>query len=498
MRYLAFRKFCERVSVMSLSKPPKNYEDMYLKIFKLVFKGNNSLISPPLQSLLIQKITAPLQKNLQSSATDINGKRSLPSMLDLLKKNEIRVSNGNLKVSSKKFFKYYILSTAILFFSTLYFLIMPKLKSTTQFNLIYGLSSEMIFRQSREIQCDKFFSKVNSKLYSSKSVALIQLFNFNFRIKRSKENYKVVLYIPLYLLRTQGISKLQLIKNLSKRFQLWRSMYKKSPCAILFGPEIMLDSNPLIDLKGINSISTTVSQWGVQPYFFHKLNKIPKNFYWYSNNSTPLVNSEFGTSNVELSYLRLIKANHHFVWTDSFGKLINEFVDVNYTVVESILFYIPGEQNFKKLYDILIFDLTPHKFYESTSYYSNSNCVKFISDILKAVDILDSLENPITLALKPKRKYTKFHSREYIKIIKSLPYKQGVKLIDPGHDIFELIKSANLVVVIPFSTPALLAKRLGVKTCYYNPDPRYKFRKMVDGVSVLSTVEELVDYYNTK
>jgi hypothetical protein len=481
---------------MSVNKPPKNYEDMYLKISKLVLKGDHSLISQPLQSLLIQKIATPLQKDLQFNAAHITGKRSLPSILDLLRKNEIKICDGKLKVSSKKFLKYFIMSTVILLFSTLYFLIMPKVKSISRFNLVYGLSSEMIYRQSREIHCDKFFNKVNPKLYNSESVALIQLFNFNFRNK-SKENYKVVLYIPLFILRAQGISKLQLIKNLSKRFQLWRSIYKKLPCAVMLGPELMLDSSSLIDLREIKSMSTTVSQWGVQPYFFHKLDNIPKNFFWYSNNSVPLVITEFGTSDLELSYLRLVKANHHFVWTNRFGKLINEFVDVNYTVLESILFYLPSEQNFKKLYDILIFDITPTKFYELTSYYSSSNCTKFISDILEAVNILSSRENPISLALKPKRKYSKSHLNEYIDIIETLSYQERVKLIDPDSDIFELIKSAKFVVAIPFSTPALIAKRLGVKTCYYNPDSRYRFKKTVDGVRVISTIEEFVDFYNT-
>jgi len=170
---------------------------------------------------------------------------------------------------------------------------------------------------------------------------------------------------------------------------------------------------------------------------------------------------------------------------------------VNYTALKFNLFYLPREQNIRKLYDILIFDVTPVKSYELTNYYSNINCTKFISDIVEAVDKLNSLENPITLALKPKRKYSKYHSKGYKKYIKSLCYQGRVKLIDPDSDIFELIKSAKLVVVIPFSTPTLIAKRLGVKTCYYNPDSRYKFRKMVDGVRILSTVEEFVDFYNT-
>lgn len=482
---------------MSLNKPPKNYEDMYLKIFKLVFKGDNSIISPPLQNLLIQKITTPLQKNLQIGRTILNSKQNLPSLLDLLKKNELRICDGKLKVSSKKFLKYYVQSVGILFFSVLYFLVMPRVKSISNFNLVYGLSSEMIYRQSREIKCDEFFNAIKPKVYNSKLVTLIQLFNFNLIIKKNKENYKIVLYIPLYLLRARGISKIQLIMSVTKRFRLWRSINKKLPCAILLGPELMLDCNSLIELNGINSLSTTVSQWGVQPYFFHKLDKIPKNFYWYSNNSTPLINSESRTSEVELSYLRLIKANHHFVWTDRFGKLINEFVHVNYTVLKSILFYLPSEQNFNKLYDVLIFDVTPTKSYESTGYYSNVNCSKFLIDILEAVDCLNSLKKPITVALKPKRKYSKSHSGEYRELVKSLAYRKKFKLCDPNSDIFELIKSAKCVVVIPFSTPALIAKRLGVKTCYYNPDSRYKFKKIVDGVRVLNNIKQFENFYNT-
>jgi hypothetical protein len=479
---------------MTLHNPPKDYEDMYLKIFQLVFKNDKFLITKPLQTLLIQKIACPLQQDLIRDRINITDKNNLLSLSNLLEKNNL-LNKKKLNISSKKFLKHYFIGVAILFFSTLYFLVMPKVKLITKYNLIYGLSSEYIYRQSSKIECDKFFHKVNPKLYNSKFLTLIQLNSFNLK-RKNKKNYKVVFYIPLYLLRAHGIAKFKLIKNLFERFQLWRSIYKKFSCAVILGAEIMLDSNPLIDLKKINSLSTTVSQWGIQPYFFHKLNRIPKNFFWYSNNSYPLLNKSSITEG-DMSYLKLIKANHHIVWTDSFGMFIKKFVNIKYTILDFILFYLPKKQNYEKMYDIVIFDVTPQIKYDNF-YYSLNNCTNFILDIFKAVEIISSSRDSLAIALKPKRKYIKSHVSEYVEFIKSWSHQGKFKLLDPDIDIFELISSARLVVVIPFSTPALIAKRLGVKSCYYNPDKRYRFKKFVDGVRVIKTVEEIVDFYNSK
>jgi len=481
---------------MIAHKPLKTYEDIYLKILELLFKEEKSLISQPLQSLLVQKISTPLYTYLQLYSTDIYKKISLPTIFDLLRENDFLVFEHKIKFSPKKFLKHFSKGIAILIFSALYLLVMPKPKSIPRYNLVYGLSSSMIYGPSREIRCHNFFNIINPKVHNSKSVTLINFFNFNLSLKKRKENYKVVLYIPLYLLRAQGISKIQLIKSLLTGFKLWRSIYAKLPCSIILGPELMLDSNTLINLNEINSISTTVSQWGIQPYFFHKLNGIPKNFFWYSNNSEPLVTNGYGSYNTGLSYLRYIKANHHFVWTDRFGKLIREFIDVDYTILESILFYLPSGQNTRKVYDILIFDVPPAKAYELTSYYSNINSTKFISDILEVANILGGLKDSISLALKPKRKYSKFHAKEYVEMIRTLSSLGRFELIDPDYNIFELIKSAKFVVVIPFSSPALIAQRLGVKTCYYNPDSRFSFEKIVDGVRVINSVEEFINFYH--
>ena len=356
---------------MSFNKPPKNYEDLYLKISNFVLKGHGALIPSPLQSLLIQKISAPLHKYLRAGASEIKGNCTPPSIDNLLKKNGFTIHHDILKVSARNFTKLFIANLMMLGFSFLYLIFMPKVNSTSRFNLVYGLSREMIYRQSREIQCDSFFNTIDHTFRNPKSISLIQLPRLEIRMKSSKDNFRAVKYIPLFLLRSQNIPKLQLIKYLLKRFHFWITLCRQLPCAVLLGPEIMLDSNPLIKVEMIKSVSTTVSQWGIQPYFFHKLDRIPRNFFWYSNNSIPLTNSESGTSDLELSYLRLIKASRHFVWTNSFGKLIKEISGIDYIVLDFILFYLPNKNPVKQLYDVTVFDVTPGINSFSGDYYSD-------------------------------------------------------------------------------------------------------------------------------
>jgi polysaccharide biosynthesis PFTS motif protein len=480
---------------MSIFKPPKNYEDLYSKISSLVLGEHGTLISPSLQSLLIQKISTPLQKDLISGVPEIHGEKTKPSVEHLLRNNGFTIYQGVLRVSRVNFIKFFITNLLMFGFSLLYLIVMPKVNLTPKINLIYGLTREMIYRQSREIQCDEFFNQIDTTFHNSKSLVLIQLARLELKKKSKKDNFKVVKYIPLFLLRSQNIPRLQLIKCLLQRFQFWISICRQLPCAVLLGPEIILDSSPLIEANRIKSVSTTVSQWGVQPYFFHKLERIPRNFFWYSNNSNLFTHIDSGTYESELSYLRLIKASRHFVWTESFGKLIKEIANKDYSVIDFILFYLPKVNLEKKLYDITIFDVTPMTNLPPGNYYSEKNCMKFINDILDLCNSDLNLGKIKNIALKPKRAYTKLHSRQYVNFVKNLSRNKSLTLVDSNFDIFELVKSSKFVVVIPFSTPALIAKRLGVKSCYYNPDPNYKFKKILDGVRVFGDIKELKHFY---
>jgi polysaccharide biosynthesis PFTS motif protein len=193
-----------------------------------------------------------------------------------------------------------------------------------------------------------------------------------------------------------------------------------------------------------------------------------------------------------------MKIDRHIVWTSKFGRLVKEITNSKYKVIDYVLFYLPNRRAVSKSIDILIFDVTPKKFYSSKNYYSDYNCIKFVNDILLATESKAVNINALVIALKPKRKIDSSHSGEYRRFLKKLKSQNRIRLIDPNVDLFEVIQQAKIVVAIPFTTPALIAKRLGVRSCYYNPAIDFKSISRLDTVPIIITFRKLQKFINKK
>jgi polysaccharide biosynthesis PFTS motif protein len=484
---------------MSKSKnPPINYENLYELVNNIISISSKNILSLPYQDLLTQKICAPLNPYLINIKINSRKDHAETTLKELLNRRQIQISNNTLKVKSRLKIKYYSLNFFLLCYSILYVLIRSKIKSDNYFNLIYGLSKDMIFKNSHHLTCDVFFEKVNSSFKNKDSINLIQYSKFDLSHVKTKGTFKVVTYIPLYLLRYSDASRIVIAYNLVIRFFYWQRLCKKISAAILIGPEIIIDSYPTDVQSKIRTLSTTVSQWGVQPFYFHTNSQAQRDLYWYSSNSLPPTNNLRTKIKEEFSYLKYMKIDRHIVWTHKFGRLVKEITNSKYKVIDYVLFYLPNRRAVSKSIDILIFDVTPKKFYSSKNYYSDSNCIKFVNDILLATESKAVNIDALVIALKPKRKIDSSHSGEYRRFLKKLKSQNRIRLIDPNIDLFEVIQQAKIVVAIPFTTPALIAKRLGVRSCYYNPAINFKSIYRLDTVPIIITFRKLQKFINKK
>ena len=117
-----------------------------------------------------------------------------------------------------------------------------------------------------------------------------------------------------------------------------------------------------------------------------------------------------------------------------------------------------------------------------TSTYLDKNIIKFLNDIYL-------LNKKNSLYLKVKRDINlKYHSKKYLNYINN----SNIKLLDHRYDPEEVIAKFDKVICMPFSTTALIAKKLGKKVCFYDVcGVHLEFDKIFGNIPIIRNVSEL-------
>lgn len=224
-------------------------------------------------------------------------------------------------------------------------------------------------------------------------------------------------------------------------------------------------------------------------YFFHNTSLEYKPFWTYdhdkySNNifiyfySSNMEDIQFSKDHISLPHtsLDLLHWKKYIVWDEFQKNYIEQFnkVESKYYIfgfinwLDSKPFTIPK----KTKYSICVFDVFPmrisHHLKEGFCipyYYSKKKYHDFYRDI----EIATSNIKEITLLKKPKRSVNnKFISINFIENINNKYCKDYVSL-DYDISINEIVKSCDLIICMPFTSPALIAKELGTKVIFYDP-----------------------------
>jgi polysaccharide biosynthesis PFTS motif protein len=101
--------------------------------------------------------------------------------------------------------------------------------------------------------------------------------------------------------------------------------------------------------------------------------------------------------------------------------------------------------------------------------------------------------NPeIQVFLKPKRKYDSNHNQDYVKQISDWDRKlRNFHILAFDADLYETISSAKLVVAIPFTSAALIAKELEIPVFYFSPDHEISLPSDFNGIPVVRDRDNL-------
>ena len=193
---------------------------------------------------------------------------------------------------------------------------------------------------------------------------------------------------------------------------------------------------------------------------------------WYSVNSIPILSSvsdkfDYPKSFIEnLSYIGM-----NYVWTEPDPLDILSLTGAKYKVVGSIMFYTPKNTIQAQLneFRILILDVTPLSNLPTDSIYNYKYAIEFLEDIILAGEYLKSKFLKVELVLKPKRSYSNIHHSLYKKHLENLEKSNVIKSLPFSNNIYTETSRSKIVISPPYSSGALIAKEMNVKTCYYVP-----------------------------
>ena len=221
-------------------------------------------------------------------------------------------------------------------------------------------------------------------------------------------------------------------------------------------------------------------------------------FYFYSTNSDSFMTE--GGYQPTPAYYRNMQWNRYLVWDQEQAEFVRRCVG-NKAKIE-IVGPIWNSESTAILPNltsrtVAVFDIRPRRksiyvvLGDSLEYYTPAIAIKFLNDIHEV-----AAQHNWTMAWKEKRglpqKIAKHISKSYKSACRSLASCQNTLIIDPDLAAARLIEKSTLVISMPFTSTALIAKNLGVPSYYYDPSGIIqKGDRAAHSIPIISGVNEL-------
>ncbi len=391
-----------------------------------------------------------------------------------------------------------------------------KLEKHKSVSLIYGLSQEHIYLAGSTTKLKEFLL--------SQKIGLAE--NDLFYIENSRhgivsnrsEKIRISRNIPTSLFHDflNFGDKLQIIFLVSQRLLKYLATLIKYPIVhhiaqayvideVIFDYSIRNRKIKFVDLVATQSIITHI------PYIFERDLQLGKRFMiWYSANAVPI---NYRDKNLERfrdseKIYESMPLDFHYVWNQSHKDYLVSVIKppIPVEVRGSLMFYLPPEEIiFTKVYDIVIFDVTPYESsfksdfekisFSQNSIYSCDFAIKFLQEILWAKNEIErSFGIKLRIALKPKRKYTPYHSRDYLAFLDNSSKNGLIEILEPDLDLYKTISESSISICYPFSSPAIIAKELEIPTAYFLSGNSIESNSIVDGIEFITDRTKLLDF----
>lgn len=415
----------------------------------------------------------------------------------------ISVESKYIKIFNLKIPK---LTALAIFFDLTVRILLSKRAHTNNLTLIYGLTEEQIKASGSLISLQNFFNEKIGKseikvLKNNDNIHLVQ--SKKFYRHQNSANIKAVPYISSWILSNSKLSHKKVVKRSFQVISKFYSLMNRYDILEIVGLENLLDVI-VIDMQILNRnsiLTTTQTQLLNQPVLFHH-NQNKRIMFWYSENSRPIHNNNTDYSknynSCQQDFISVSQIDEHFVWTKEFANYLSTKYRANAIPKGPIMFYSHLEDIKTELKQALIFDITPTGKSNQHDFYNTKMMSNFVSEVVHKLSSKNYFDK---IVLKPKRHYSKIHSEKYIQFLKELAKNKIIEIEKSERDIFTLISQSKLVVCIPFTSPALIAKELRVPVIYYYPGSRlfYEFKdELIPLILGSRELEKYLETYDSK
>ncbi len=234
----------------------------------------------------------------------------------------------------------------------------------------------------------------------------------------------------------------------------------------------------------IAAVVLTNSNYMSQPLWLrnHSKRQFSSHMVWYAQNVIPLVFRQDRLVSHYPAY-RHLAVDHHWVWTKLFADYLCALgLSAETHPVGPVLWCLSEDQvDMISVADtdartIVLFDVTPVRDEVAdrsgflNNYYNPQVMRSFIEDIVAAVSRYEeSAGTKCNILLKTKRGYNSGHDQGYVDLLDRLEKSGRITILPHQVNLYSLLKASALSIVIPNSSPALVAAGLGKYSIYYDP-----------------------------
>lgn len=221
----------------------------------------------------------------------------------------------------------------------------------------------------------------------------------------------------------------------------------------------------------------------------------------YSINNIPMIERQHSHSTMDYHPgFNFLMVDILYTWGEFYTSILQNLgVKTNCVEVGPVLWSLPSKTSpvdGQNVFRIAVFDVQPfiQKFVsdkvELNRYYSKTvNVKKFMGDITSVVKQC-SVEKNIDLEIhyKSKREYNVTYDMEYLEFLSELEENESWFLrTDPMANLLDLIDKCDLIICLPFSSPAVISALRGKTSIFYDPTSKLHLPYELDNLYFCSS-----------
>ncbi len=477
---------------------PQSYGQLVKEVEKAL-----RILNPKIKTLVSKRIAEDLypdfkEKTLysrhnQNLVVYLNGKFSKFNLLE----NKINLSNNYKVLQIARLFRNYLhLLTALPRRS-------KKGSDTAKFHLFFGLPQSLLSSEEGLDRIFKFLERHH--LFASQNEEVLVLSRQKYVGKGDDISVHTSSNFAIYMFRysLNNREKYRVFCRYTIRLFTFLVSVSLHPSKIVLASEHIdqtLFSFPEYE-KRVATLNVTQTMLLYSPIVFELsvFEHIPRSMWWYSANNIPFELKDGSKTFFDSSIYTQPRINMNYVWSSEQIDFVSQVTGHKCEALGSILFYLmdpPSIQFDDDNLVITIFDVTPYFGANTSDFYTFEMCAKFLLEIIEIVnDIEEDLGFKICIQVKSKRQRSSKHDLRYFDLLDSLASRSSIILLSENVNLYNLIHQSDLVVSIPFTSPAFVAKELETPSCYFLEGEDFYLPNFRDGVPVFTSVNSLGEFF---